>query len=501
MTGRIRMRWYHKAAIICAGLLVAAGAGGLAYYHARSAWDEPPPDDADLLPDRAEVPDDRNAFTLYAQALEVLQWPGYTPPPRQGDEESTGGPDVLADGKISGEELEVLIAEAERKEQDPAARAIREKDERLQGMVGGETWDEALAGEVLEANRETFRLIDEARSRAAFQLPAIRDFAADAPGLSGFLSLSHAVCLRIQDRFREGDEAGAFEEAVALARLGHRIQCGGGTLVTCLTGSAVQRIGHNLFADLVSRTSLPAERLAALGRRLKEFEDAGPGFADSLRGVYRMCVNTLDDLRRGVIGIDGTGDGGKTPTPIPTNWTFKPNQTRRLFAEWYRPAVAACGMHRANVHLPDPHAALEAKGFLGRLGENAVGRTLVHLMMPATKAFIQQKCWMQTHGAMVRTLAALRCYQMDHGTVPAALHALVPAYLAAVPVDDFDGKPIRYSREKRIVYSVGPDLEDQGGFTAEEVVAWAREEHGFDGTDEDALLYFDPPDPCVGIDF
>jgi hypothetical protein len=45
--------------------------------------------------------------------------------------------------------------------------------------------------------------------------------------------------------------------------------------------------------------------------------------------------------------------------------------------------------------------------------------------------------------------------------------ALVPEYFDHVPADDFDGKPFRYSRAKRIVYSVERDLVDDGGQKSE----------------------------------
>jgi hypothetical protein len=45
------------------------------------------------------------------------------------------------------------------------------------------------------------------------------------------------------------------------------------------------------------------------------------------------------------------------------------------------------------------------------------------------------------------------------------LEALVPAYLSEVPLDTFDGKPIRYDAERRLLWLVGEDLIDQGGST------------------------------------
>jgi hypothetical protein len=48
----------------------------------------------------------------------------------------------------------------------------------------------------------------------------------------------------------------------------------------------------------------------------------------------------------------------------------------------------------------------------------------------------------QRRGAMLKL--AIRLYESDTGTMPAALAALVPRYLPAVPADPFDGKAFRY---------------------------------------------------------
>ena len=48
---------------------------------------------------------------------------------------------------------------------------------------------------------------------------------------------------------------------------------------------------------------------------------------------------------------------------------------------------------------------------------------------------------------------------------------MVPGYLEAVPEDPFDGKELRYKKLEPgyVVYSVGDDLEDQGGLSRNEL--------------------------------
>jgi hypothetical protein len=62
-----------------------------------------------------------------------------------------------------------------------------------------------------------------------------------------------------------------------------------------------------------------------------------------------------------------------------------------------------------------------------------------------------------------RTLLALKSYWQDNQKLPDSLAELVPDYLSEVPKDSFDGQPIRYSKAKKIIYSVGEDLKNEGG--------------------------------------
>ena len=57
----------------------------------------------------------------------------------------------------------------------------------------------------------------------------------------------------------------------------------------------------------------------------------------------------------------------------------------------------------------------------------------------------------------------MKAFKMEKGALPESLDQLAPDYIDAVLLDDFDGRPLRYSREKKILYSVGKDLEDSGG--------------------------------------
>lgn len=63
------------------------------------------------------------------------------------------------------------------------------------------------------------------------------------------------------------------------------------------------------------------------------------------------------------------------------------------------------------------------------------------------------------------TALAVERYRLDQQNLPRSLDQLVPDYLEQVPLDPFDGKPLRYVllEPGYIVYSVGEDMQDQTG--------------------------------------
>jgi hypothetical protein len=56
-------------------------------------------------------------------------------------------------------------------------------------------------------------------------------------------------------------------------------------------------------------------------------------------------------------------------------------------------------------------------------------------------------------------------YRKTQGAWPSSLDALVPEYLTNVPLDPFDGKPLRFRKlpDGIVIYSIGLDKQDDGG--------------------------------------
>ena len=67
------------------------------------------------------------------------------------------------------------------------------------------------------------------------------------------------------------------------------------------------------------------------------------------------------------------------------------------------------------------------------------------------------------------TVVALEQFRRSEGRWPEALDELVPEYLDTIPIDRFDGKPLRYinrGSDKPLLYSIGANLKDDDGVAA-----------------------------------
>jgi len=70
-----------------------------------------------------------------------------------------------------------------------------------------------------------------------------------------------------------------------------------------------------------------------------------------------------------------------------------------------------------------------------------------------------------------RAALGVERYRLAQRRLPGLLQELVPKYLEKVPIDPFDGKPLRYKRLEKgyTIYSIGEDGEDNGGVPKDKV--------------------------------
>jgi len=435
--------------------------------------DEPLVDDSDLRVERADVPDEQNGYWYFTRMSEVLDMPEET-------------------GESSEEEGE----QAER----PTGRAL------VDAILEGRAWDADFVADLWQRNQEAIRLLDEGLACETAQAPRLR-IDSEIPEVSGWLKIARLLELHAMLLLKEGKHEEALDEAMRLVRFGHRIEGCKGGLVHYLVGSMVKGMGLARLRAMVPETTLAPDVLVAYARRLGDYRAKEQGAADALRVEYEMEIQVLEDVKAGKYSLREimSFDGSRRPGSPPPPFLFHPNETRRLFVEAYRLMLESVPLPYAKMKpklesIPDLRGtALDWRTWLKG---NSVGVRLYCILMPATKGFLAQTCQEDVELATTRILVALKAFKIEKGRLPKTLDELVPECLGAVPLDDFDGKPLSYNPEKKVIYSVGKDLKDDGGMTKEEQKTWwIKENPGWNEEEYGEPDMWRMPDPSFAIEF
>lgn len=118
----------------------------------------------------------------------------------------------------------------------------------------------------------------------------------------------------------------------------------------------------------------------------------------------------------------------------------------------------------------------ERRQRFGELLKELDGLSFVHAAIKTcapkyTRNLITYDTRVHAHISLARTALAVERYQLARGELPRQLEQLVPTYIRQVPIDPFDGKPVRYKRMDPgyRLYSVLDDGKDDGGRGRDEV--------------------------------
>jgi hypothetical protein len=157
---------------------------------------------------------------------------------------------------------------------------------------------------------------------------------------------------------------------------------------------------------------------------------------------------------------------------------LKPNRTLNQFAKHLRIAINDCDhpfedIETELIFFSHPESKFPASG-------NSAGQALLSQefvsggIYPADATIYSRVGYRvidlkisQTRIDMIRILAALRSYHHEKGSLPEELSQLTPDYIESIPMDRFDGNPLRYDKDKAKVWCVGEDLIDHGGHPTE----------------------------------
>ncbi len=324
--------------------------------------------------------------------------------------------------------------------------------------VPGELWTvDPMAPEadgLLEAGRHALMLADEAASEPFTPLSGTTDFAYRAAGLSGLSRLVHLRTTRLAAR---GDGDGAVRSA--------------------LTGLVVRRA---IASDGLAATDTDVGRVLTRSRpgeaALREWQAAlaAAETPDALAAaVERGRARYLERVWRIAFGPSTMSPRRHTlPWQGVLPWLWRPwyaRQIRHDLASWAEaletarqpPAVrgpALLALDASRHATPPASPFVRGRWFMG-LWQSDAPRVLVDAWHRETLAM--------DRAARV-AIAVERYRRAEAGRLPASLDELAPRCIDALPLDPYAEAPLHFvaSADGYVIYSVGPDLRDNGGAIA-----------------------------------
>jgi len=291
---------------------------------------------------------------------------------------------------------------------------------------------------------------------------------ATLPHLSG---LGDVMKLLEFDALLHGDagDSAAATKAVEASLAVARSLDGEPVLISQLRAVATLDVSCLSLERVLCRIPLNDDQLRLLSGQLVAAE-ATNRFVAALvgeRASYMEFLRLAQDDVRQMIEIANKGSQEEEKTELPSRnpglgWRalgfFERDRNFFLRAMETNLAVAATA----------PPASLAMTNEINRIVEQARDGyyILSGLFLPSFSRVAQRDAFLRARLRVAITTLAVERWRLAHkGAMPGSLNDLVPALLPAVPLDPFDGQPLRFKKLARgyVVYSIGPDQQDDGG--------------------------------------
>ena len=323
----------------------------------------------------------------------------------------------------------------------------------------------------VQSNSRSIALLHEAATRAHCRYPIDlrKGVAAELPNLAWIrrasrLLAQHAVLLA-----DTGDVAGAAEALAGVFALANSLQ-NEPVLISQLVRVACSQIGIDALKWVVNRAPFNSAQLAKLSDALDPCCNER-GFWRGLVGERCMSVATWD-ARMGP-GFDAT-IGALSPefrSKVDVDGLRKHVQGA-LFEDdlVYMLHILDLAIQGAKLPPEEGHSKLQEamklvqeapSDYLITNYNGGSGQSNVFAGIRATEARDRMVAGSRTAAAAL----AVKRYQLQNGALPDLLGQVVPRYMPAVPLDPYDGQPLRYRKEpvKYVVYSISKNGRDDGG--------------------------------------
>lgn len=403
-------------------------------------------DDADLIVELDDVPDDENAFLTFMSATNYYS--------------------VASDYRADLDDNQFLdygVAFTNEAYYAAKARSLTNAAERADALLASnETFFATMSKGV---RQKSYRNVSP-------RVPPFETFS--MPPIHTYINFARLLRLKAQRELERGDLESAAETIAEIHAFGRLVLENEPSCVGYHLGGAIQSYAYGKMCDAVGMglaTDTMLDRFSELVKADAAAADADA--ARAIRGEYTIgrlgldgwtstrveagldWINRVSVLLYGVLGCD-----------------YSPTWTGRVTEAFYRLIVRWPGYMRFALHPRDTRARLILSAHKALAGEdlpseqsgkalfapNCFGNGIANVFVSALRASGKNVARIRFAQAKSMVILAVAKWRLKNGEGnPPTLDALVPEFMPKVPVDPWDRehRPLSYDPEDGVVWSVG----------------------------------------------
>jgi len=355
----------------------------------------------------------------------------------------------------------------------------KDKSQTILDMVAGKNWDSQVAEDIVSKNSQAFAYFAEAARKPKYQNPESADPANITPNMvltpmSSWRQMARLSAIRAIYLAKQGKDKEALDEALNSVSIGQKIQDSQATLFEYLVAIAIKGVGLETVQKIIPSSKLTSAELKQYVQGLDRFYKNENGLITTFKGEYHVQSWIIDSIVSGdtealksVVGEEES-QNPEIAKKIKDNYYFQPNKTKLLFAEYARANIKSANQSCGEIKATEVKPLAPTNPAKLYTEENAIGKILHDVVAASLTSVSTKKCQEDLLVGATQAMIAIKAFKNDTNNYPASLNELVPNYLSSVPQDPFDGKSLRYSATKKVLYSVGEDLKDSGGSTGDD---------------------------------
>lgn len=357
--------------------------------------------------------------------------------------------------------------------------------EKFTNHIFGYEWDEEYVKKTIRDKKKYLGIIDKVISKTKIQYPINDDPYYISPYMN-ILYLNRLVILSSMEKVNSGNIGDSINDIRKAIQFSQRIKNkADSNLINYMIALRLEYDALKWVQTLVSDYEVNPEDLRRFIAVLEEIPDLkNSSFPQVFYGEFRFAYKLMGyplklsfQERKEYLSQAGTielldddfsfkdkTDNDKLfdDMQVILPWYYiHPNQSaNKMFYKYKNYANRAAGF--CSKKEDETNIQKNEFEFMDFITPNSTGK-IWEESITSFEGYYQKNCLAHVYLEGLKLTIFIKQYKNKTGYLPNRLQDLVPEYLSEIPKDPFGGKPLKYSKQDQWVYSVGANLQDNGG--------------------------------------